>query len=87
LICRYGHVGRGDIGAIRIAANESYFEVTARATPGFVKALRRATIAAEDDGMVIELAPPRSAEEAARPRGKPQRPGKARGPGLRQPAG
>jgi ATP-dependent RNA helicase DeaD len=87
LICRYGHVGRNDIGAIRIAANESYFEVTARATPGFVKALRRATIAAEDDGMVIELAPPRSAEEAARPRGKPQRPGKARGPGLRQPAG
>ena len=34
LICRYGHVGRNDIGAIRVAANESYFEVTQRATPG-----------------------------------------------------
>jgi ATP-dependent RNA helicase DeaD len=86
LICRYGHVGRNDIGAIRIAANESYFEVTPRATPGFNKALRRATIAAEDDGMVIEPAPPRSAEEAARPRGKPQRPGRASGSGPRSPA-
>ena len=43
-------------------------------------------IAAEDDGMVIEPAPPRSAEEAARPRGKP-RPGKARGSGPRAPTG
>ena len=39
LICRYGHVDRNDIGAIRIAANESYFEVTERATPSFIKAL------------------------------------------------
>ncbi len=68
LICRYGHVGRGEIGAIRVAANESYFEVTERATPGFVKALRRATISPEDEGMVIEQAPPREQEAAPRPR-------------------
>ena len=68
LICRYGHVGRNDIGAIRVAANESYFEVTQRATPGFIKALRRATIAPEDDGLVIEQAPPRSADPAPRSR-------------------
>ncbi|CAA9519011.1 MAG: ATP-dependent RNA helicase Atu4171 [uncultured Sphingomonas sp.] len=67
LICRYGHVGRNDIGAIRVAANESYFEVTPRATPGFLKALRRATIAPEDDGLVIEPAPPRAVEQAAGP--------------------
>jgi len=82
LICRYGHVGRNDIGAIRVAANESYFEVTQRATPGFIKALRRATIAPEDEGLVIEQAPPRGAESApnsrrppmAHPRGnKPKR--------------
>jgi ATP-dependent RNA helicase DeaD len=79
LICRYGHVGRNDIGAIRVAANESYFEVTQRATPGFIKALRRATIAPEDDGMVIEQAPPHAAEAAqasrptkARPRAHPK---------------
>jgi ATP-dependent RNA helicase DeaD len=59
LICRYGHVGRNDIGAIRVAANESYFEVTQRAAPGFIKALRRATIAPEDEGLIIEQAPPR----------------------------
>ena len=61
VICRYGHIGRNDIGAIRVAANESYFEVTQRATPGFIKALRRATIAPEDAGLVIEQAPPRGA--------------------------
>ena len=56
LICRYGHVGRNDIGAIRIAASDSYFEVTQRATPGFVNALKRAVIAPEDQGMIIEQA-------------------------------
>ena len=56
LICRYGHVGRNDIGAIRIAASDSYFEVTKRATPGFQAALRRAVIAPEDQGLIIEVA-------------------------------
>src|SRR4249919_433288 len=65
LICRYGHVGRNEIGAIRVAANESYFEVTPRATPGFIKALRRATIAPEDEGLVIEQAEPRGTEPSA----------------------
>ena len=74
LICRYGHVGRNEIGAIKVAANESYFEVTQRATPGFIKALRRATIAPEDAGMVIEPAPPREVAAA----GKPKRPSHAR---------
>jgi len=71
LICRYGHVGRNEIGAIRVAANESYFEVTQRATPGFIKALRRATIAPEDEGLVIDQAPPRSAEAAMQSRRLP----------------
>jgi ATP-dependent RNA helicase DeaD len=80
LICRYGHVGRNDIGAIRLAANESYFEVTQRATPSFIKALRRATIAPEDAGLVIEQAEPRGSMPAPhakrqaeiRPREKPK---------------
>ena len=82
VICRYGHVGRADIGAIRIAANESYFQVTQRATPGFIKALKRSTIAPEDEGMVIEPAPPREqstyrpemAHEQPRAKKKPRRP-------------
>ena len=71
LICRYGHVGRNDIGAIRVAANESYFEVTERAAPGFIKALRRATIAPEDEGLVIDQAPSRAAEAAPHSRRPP----------------
>ncbi|WP_118856065.1 DEAD/DEAH box helicase [Sphingomonas mesophila] len=65
LICRYGHVNRGDIGAIRIAAGESYFEVAARAAPGFLAALKRARIAPEDEGLVIEPAEPRDTPAAA----------------------
>ena len=68
LICRYGHVGRNEIGAIKVAANESYFEVTQRAAHGFVKALRRATIAPEDAGLVIEPAPPRDVPAAGNTR-------------------
>jgi len=75
LICRYGHVGRNDIGAIRIAANESYFEVTQRSTPGFIKALRRATIAREDDGLLIEQAPPRGTKPSAHFRSPAGHPG------------
>ena len=71
LICRYGHVNRNDIGAIRIAANESYFEVSQRAAPGFMKALRRAVIAPEDEGLMIEQAPPRDAEAAKQDRRPP----------------
>jgi ATP-dependent RNA helicase DeaD len=71
LICRYGHVGRNDIGAIRVAANESYFEVTQRAAPGFLKALRRATIAPEDEGLIIEQAEQRGEAAAPRPKRPP----------------
>jgi len=67
LICRYGHVTRTEIGAIRLAASESYFQVSERATPGFIKALRRATIAPEDQGLVIELAEPRETKSTYRP--------------------
>ncbi len=56
VICRYGHVGRNDIGAIRIAASDSYFEVTGAPRRGFQAALRRAVIAPEDQGLIIELA-------------------------------
>jgi len=93
LICRYGHVNRKEIGAIRIAASESYFEVAQRAVPGFMNALRRATIAPEDEGLLIEMAeprgeaaggggqrPPRSPSAAIRPTGpsRPRAKGQAR---------
>jgi ATP-dependent RNA helicase DeaD len=83
LICRYGHVGRADIGAIRIAANESYFQVSERATEGFLKALRRATVAPQDEGLVIEQAPDReggSPYVAKRPHERPAHGKKPRRP-------
>ena len=68
LICRYGHVTRNDIGAIRIAASESYFEIAARAVPGFRKALSRAVIAPEDEGMRRDRPPRREGGGGDRPR-------------------
>jgi len=67
LICRHGHVTRTEIGAIRIAANESYFQVSERAKAGFIGALRRATIAPEDQGLIIEPAEPREKKPGYRP--------------------
>jgi ATP-dependent RNA helicase DeaD len=92
VICRYGHVSRNEIGAIRIAAADSYFQVSERAVPGFIKALRRAKIAPEDEGMIIELAQPRdvgaasgppparpSNQPSMKPRAKPGYKGKRKG--------
>jgi ATP-dependent RNA helicase DeaD len=74
LICRYGHVTRAEIGAIRLAANESYFQVSERATPGFLKALRNATIDPEDQGLMIELSEPRENKSTYRPELAHQKP-------------
>lgn len=86
LICRYGHVTRSEIGAIRIAARETYFQVSDRAKSQFIKALRRATIAPEDQGLLIDVAEqrektssyrPELAHERPRPKKKPRRAQKA----------
>jgi ATP-dependent RNA helicase DeaD len=52
LLCRRGHVSRSDIGAIRLAANESMFEVAGAAAARFLEAVRR-TAEDEDDGVLI----------------------------------
>lgn len=80
LICRYGHVSRNEIGAIRIAADESYFEVAARAVPGFRKALSRAVIAPEDEGLMIEQTDGPPADGGPRERGPRPHPMKNRPP-------
>lgn len=72
LICRYGHVARTEIGAIRVAADESYFQVGERALAQFTAALRRAKIAPEDQGLVIERAEPRDAPPSRAEPGKPK---------------
>ncbi|WP_375380500.1 DEAD/DEAH box helicase [uncultured Sphingomonas sp.] len=72
LLCRRGHLGKGEIGAIRIAAEETMFEVP-RATAGrFLAAVKRTASTADPEGeLQIEQAQggpaPGGASGGARP--------------------
>ncbi len=91
LLCRRGHLGRGEIGAIRIAANETLFEVPTAVASRFLAAVRRTS--AEDDGVEIVPAdgppsderrgghPRRDGARPPRPAGKPHRKGNWKGQG------
>jgi ATP-dependent RNA helicase DeaD len=48
LLCRRGHVTRGEIGAIRIAANETVFEIPRAVAGRFMAAVKRT--ATDEDG-------------------------------------
>lgn len=88
LLCRRGHVVRGEIGAIRIAANETLFEVPQAIASRFLAAVRR-TAGEEDDVEIIPAdGPPNEAERHARrphrqggPRPKPHGHSHAQGDG------
>jgi ATP-dependent RNA helicase DeaD len=57
LLCRRGHITRNEIGAIRVSANESHFQVPRAIAHKFAAALAR-TAGAEDGGdVVIEQSP------------------------------
>lgn len=49
LLCRRGHITKNEIGAIRIAANETHFQVQRRIADKFMRALAR-TATQDDDG-------------------------------------
>ena len=70
LLCRRGHITRTEIGAIRIAANESLFEVQAAAAARFAAAVRRTAVDGEDGegGIRIEQVQGAPREEARRNR-------------------
>lgn len=67
LLCRRGHITRNEIGAIRIAPNETHFQVPRAIEAKFRDAVKRtANPGAEDEsGITIELAPD-SPREVAR---------------------
>jgi len=72
LLCRRGHVSRGEIGAIRMAANETLFEVPGAIAARFLDAVRR-TATPEDD---VEIMPVEGKpREMARANRRPDRPG------------
>ncbi len=77
LLCRRGHITRTEIGAIRIAANETLFEVQAAAAARFAAAVRRTAVEGEDGEGSIQIVQVQGAprDEARRNRreGPPQR--------------
>jgi ATP-dependent RNA helicase DeaD len=88
LLCRRGHVGRGDIGAIRLTASETLFEVAGPVAVRFLEAVRRT--AGEDDGVeitAVDGAPRDEARSARREhRAPPARPGPGKPPHRAKPA-
>ncbi|MXO74730.1 DEAD/DEAH box helicase [Altererythrobacter aerius] len=88
LLCRRGHITRNEVGAIRITANETHFQVPRAIADKFAAALQR-TAGTEDGGDVLIEPATDSPREVARERRKgndrgprPPRPG---GPGPRAP--
>jgi ATP-dependent RNA helicase DeaD len=82
LLCRRGHVSRSEIGAIRIAANETQFEVPSAIAGRFLAAVRRT--AENDDGVEIEPIegkPEPVQRSTPRYKGKDQNAAQARHPG------
>lgn len=65
LLCRRGHITRNEIGAIRISANETHFQVPRAIVDKFVEALDR-TAGAENGGDVTIERSPHTPRDAAR---------------------
>jgi ATP-dependent RNA helicase DeaD len=77
LLCRRGHITKSEVGAIRIFASETRFQIPRAAAARFASALKR-TAGAEDDGLLIEPAgdvPPPVNRSPPRRNAGPSRPG------------
>jgi ATP-dependent RNA helicase DeaD len=82
LLCRRGHITKNDIGAIRIAANETMFEIPRAAAARFAAAVKRTAGSDGDEGAVqfeqVHGAPREAARQNRRANGPP--PQRANGP-------
>jgi ATP-dependent RNA helicase DeaD len=67
LLCRRGHVTRGEIGAIRIAADETAFEIPRAVASRFMAAVKRTASDRDDEGGVRIEPMPGGPRDAARP--------------------
>lgn len=74
LLCRRGHITKNEVGAIKIAANETLFDIPRNIASRFADALKR-TANDDDDGVVIEpfTGNPREAARENRRKGPPGR--------------
>jgi len=81
VLCRRGHITRNEIGAIRIAANETFFQVPRAVEAKFRAALKRtARDGAEDESGILIEPSPETPRDAARTNGRKQRGGPNAGP-------
>ncbi|MDE2564075.1 MAG: DEAD/DEAH box helicase [Sphingomonadales bacterium] len=85
LLCRRGHVTRNEIGAIRIAANETFFQIPRAIEARFRAALARTAVPGSEDESGIAIEPsPETPRDSARSNQRDQRggprPGGPRGP-------
>eukprot|EP01037_Dinobryon_pediforme_P005603 gene5603-5662_t len=91
LLCRRGHITRNEIGAIRIGANETHFQVPRAVEAKFRAALKRTAMpgAEDESGITIEAsAEPAASPHPMRDRGNDGPPrGRVRGPGPGKPGG
>lgn len=78
LLCRRGHITKNEIGAIRIAANESFFQIPRAIERRFRDAVARTSVlgAEDESGIVIDLSPetPRDAAKGNRRAAAPHAP-------------
>ena len=67
LLCRRGHITKNEIGAIRIAANETFFQVPRAMEAKFRAALARTSVPGGEDESGITIEPsPETPRDAAR---------------------
>ncbi len=71
LLCRRGHVSRNQIGAIRIAPNETYFQLTRAAEDKFSDAVKRTANPGSEDETGIRIEPAPGAPPSGGPRRSP----------------
>ena len=88
LLCRRGHITKSEVGAIRIAPNETLFEIHPAAAQRFLQSVKR-TAGKDDNDVTIEPAPEGGPMRGGAP-GGPHRhrragpPPQRRGPGPRR---
>lgn len=70
LLCRRGHITKNEVGAIRIAANETHFEIPRQVVDRFTKALARP----DEDGSGITITRAEGPAPEAASRGAATRP-------------
>lgn len=82
LLCRRGHITKNEVGAIKIAASETLFDIPRAVAARFAEALKRTAHDDADDGIIIDPVPgnPREASRENRRKSNSDRPAEGGSP-------